>query len=179
MKNLILFTLILCSKLLFSQASGSANFSLNINFEKNIPVDQLEIFCYSKNGNTIESVEIKIDKANNSVNIIGRNHFVIPVSFPTLYFSYVDKTKLNQHSKQETERKNIFYLVTGLGIRSYDENINQIIKFSKEKPNVLITSKNENGKMIYKVENLNSWDINTYQYLKENLNISNSALKLN
>ncbi len=178
MKNLILLIVILFSKLFFAQASGSANFSLKIDFEKNIPVDQLEIFCDIKAGNTLKSVEVKIDKAYNSVSISGVNHFVIPVNFPTLYFSYIDKTKLNGHSEQVIERKNIFYLVTGQGIMSYDNNNGQNIRFSKELPNILITSNYQNKKDSYRIQYFTP-DSNLYNYFDGNLEITNSVLKLN
>ena len=177
MKNLILFIFILFSKLLFSQASGSADFSLNINFDKKIPVDQLLVFCYTKSGNRIESVELKVDKVNNSINISGRNDFIIPVSFPILYFLYTEKVKIDEHSNQELEKNNIFYLVTGFGIKSYNKNINHIIKFSKEEPNILITSKNENGNQSFHIENFEKNTIN--QDFQEAMKVSNTSLKLN
>lgn len=178
MKKLILLIVFLFSELLFSQASGSSNFSLHIDFEKNIPVDRLEVFCYTKAGNTLEFVNVKIDKANNSMSITGTNHFVIPVKFPTLYFSYIDKTELNGNSKQVIERKNSFYLVTGPGIESYSNNNGKKIRFSKELPNILITSKYEDKETSYRIEYFSA-DSNINRYFNENLEISNSALKLN
>ncbi|WP_426277266.1 hypothetical protein ACN9MN_17910 [Chryseobacterium sp. S-02] len=178
MKNLIVLIVILFSKLLFSQASASAQFNLTIYFEKDIPVEKLQTYCYSKAGNAIKTVEVKIDKENNSIILTGTNHFVIPVSFPVLYFSYTDKVRINDQTKQELERNNIFYLVSGFSISSYDEDKNRIIKFSKEKPNILITSKIENGKKILNIENFKDWDVN-HQHFKENLDISNTSLKLN
>lgn len=177
MKNLVLFIFILFSKLFFAQASGSANFSLKIDFEKNIPVDQLEIFCNIKDGNTLKSVEVKIDKANNSIIISGINHFIIPVNFPTLSFSYTDKSKLNEYSEQIIERKHIFYLVTGYGITSYSNNNGQNIRFSKELPNVLITSEYQDKNKLYRIQYFTP-DCNIYNYFDGNLEISNSVLKL-
>lgn len=69
----------------------------------------------------------------------GRNSFVIPVNFPTLFFLYTDKVKLQELSDEKIERNNVFYLAKGLGITSYNENINHIVRFSMEKPNILIT----------------------------------------
>lgn len=178
MKNLILLTGIFFSKLFLAQASGIANFSLKIDFEKNIPVDQLEIFSNIKAGNTLKSVEVKIDKANNSVSISGVNHFIIPVNFPTLSFLYTEKTKLNEYSEQVMERKNIFYLVTGNGITSYSSNNGQNIRFSKELPNVLITSEYQDKDKLYRIQYF-SPDNNISHYFNENLEISNSVLKLN
>lgn len=178
MKKLTVLIVILFSTLLFSQASGRSNFSFNIDFEKNIPVDRLEVFCYTKAGNTLESVNVKIDKANNSMSITGTNHFIIPVNFPTLYFSYSDKAELNGDSKQVIERKNSFYLVTGPGIESYSNNNGKKIRFSKELPNILITSKYDDRETSYRIEYFGP-DSNINRYFNENLQISNSTLKLN
>lgn len=178
MKKLIVFLFIFCSKLFFAQASSSAQFNLTIYFEKNIPVEKLQAYCYTKAGNTIKAIDVKVDKENNSVILTGTNHFVIPVSFPILYFSYTDKVKINDQTKQELERNNIFYLVSGFSISSYAEDKNRIIQFSKEKPNILITSKIENGKEILDIENFKDWDINS-QHFKEYLDTSNTSLKLN
>ncbi|SDM27364.1 hypothetical protein [Chryseobacterium taihuense] len=178
MKNLVLFILILFSKLFFAQASATANFSLKIDFEENIPVDQLEIFYNVKAGNTLKSVEVKIDKANNSVSINGINHFIIPINFPTLSFSYTDKTNLDGYSDQIIERKHIFYLVTGPGITSYSNNNGQNIRFSKELSNVLITSEYKDKNKLYRIQYFTP-DNNIYNYFNGNLEISNSVLKLN
>jgi len=178
MKNIILFIFILFSKFLFSQATDSAGFNLTINFEKDIPVENLQVYCYTKAGNTIQAINIKIDKTSNSINLSGTNSFVIPVNFPTLFFLYTDKAKLHELSDEKIERNNVFYLATGFGITSYNENINHIVRFSKEKPNILITLKNKNGQRLYEVQNFDFWEIGTNQYLKENLNLSNSTLRL-
>ena len=172
MKNIFLFTSFFFSKLLFSQAAISENFSLTINFEKNIPIKRLEAYYYNKPNNYIYSFEIKTNDFDNSITIKGKNHFIVDVKFPTIYFIYTD------NSNQELERKNIFYLVTGEGISSYNENINQIIKFSTEKPNILVSAENVNGKLIYQIENYTSNDIKYSNDLRENLNITNSSIRL-
>lgn len=178
MKSLSLFIFILISNSLFSQATASAEFSVTVHFEKDIPVENLHVYYYTNAGNTIQSINIKIDKTNNSVNLSGTNSFVIPVKFPTLFFSYTDKVKLHELKDEKIERNNIFYLAVGYGITSYNENMGKTIQFSKEKPNILITLKNENGKRLYDIQNFNSWEIGKNQYLLENLDLSNSAVRL-
>ena len=174
MRNLIVFIFILFPLLFYSQASSSGEFNLTISFERDIPVSKLSTYCYAKSGNNIQSVIVKIDCENNSITIRGENHYIFPVNFPILFFSYPENTQINKNSNQQIERNKIFYLINE-GLVTYDKNYN--LKFSKEKPNILIKAENKNGVESYNIENYDNWSGN-YLFSK-NLNVTNEVLKLN
>ena len=174
MKNLIVFIFILFPKVFYSQASSSGKFNLTIFFEKDIPVSKLNTYCYEKGGNNITSVIVKIDSENNSITVKGRNHYVTRVNFPILYFSYSEKIQIDENSDQQFERNRIFYLVND-GLTTYDENYN--LKFTKDKPNILIKTENKNGVESFSIENYDDWGGN--YYFNKNIKITNNVLKLN
>lgn len=174
MKKLIVFVFILFPIFFYSQASSSGEFNLTISFERDIPVSKISAYTYVKSGNSIETVNVKIDSLSNSITITGTNHYIIPVNFPILYFSYSENIRINKNSNQQLESSKFFYLINK-GLVTYDKNYK--LKFSKQKPNILIKAENKNGVETYNIETFDSWDGN-YLFLK-NLNITNEVLKLN
>ena len=174
MKKLIVFIFILLPKFFYSQASSSGEFNITVSFERNIPVSKISAYSYVKSGNWIKTVNVKIDSLSNSITIKGTNHYIIPVNFPILYFSYSENIRINEDSNQQLERSKIFYLINEK-LTTYDENYE--LKFTKDKPNILIKAENKNGVETENVETFDSWDGN-YLFLK-NLNITNEVLKLN
>lgn len=89
-----LYTLVLLlslSHLVFGQASNSSNFFINVEFEKNIHVEEIEAYYYQASNNIIERISFKPDSSKNTIEISGHHNYVVGAGLPVIVFSHKGK----------------------------------------------------------------------------------------
>lgn len=168
----ILSFYILLSTMVCGQTFVSADFSFKVKFEKDIPVEELEISYFTKYNNDLTEIRYKHNISKNEIEIFGNHIYVDGTQFPTILFSQKEKKlfytdTFREANKEERNTQNLFYLI----IEHHKvENLNKEIKFSKEYPNIIISYKNENGTI---------WDVSeraTQTYYE--MRISNELVKV-
>ncbi|MGJ1503224.1 hypothetical protein [Sphingobacterium multivorum] len=121
MKNklFILISFMLLTGVVFGQASGSSDFFISVQFEKNIPVEEIEAYYYQASNNNIDRVNIKPDRLKNTIEILGHHSYVVGAGLPVIVFSHKGKKIYDSHfagstrvEKEETVVQNLYYLVT-------------------------------------------------------------------
>lgn len=152
-KKYILSFFILLSTMVFGQTFVSADFSFKVKFEKEIPIEELEISCFTKSSNILTEIRYKHNISKNEIEIFGNHSYVNGSQFPTILFSQKDKKlfytdTFREANKEERNIQNLFYLIIE---NDKVENLNKEIKFSKEYPNIIISNKNEDD-MVLDVE---------------------------
>lgn len=188
MRKLFSLCLLLFPLLCYSQASTTGNFEIIVQFDRSIPVDNLDVSFYKTNGQEFNTIHYSTSPAENSIKISGSNSYIIGTSFPTLLFSYKTIVKKN-YLKPTDDNKNgmvsadepvettaIFYLITGHYIGSYDEPVKQAIRFSKTDASILVEK--EAGKE-YKVSFYNFNSGITDNRFREALSPANELIKIN
>jgi hypothetical protein len=93
----------------WSQASGSSEFAFTLLFDWKFPVDKIKLYVHEKNGNSLENVLCLTDKETNSITVIGGNHYIVGVRFPTLVCVYEG---LVYRRDTVLEKNTLFYLIT-------------------------------------------------------------------
>ena len=177
MKDFIILIFIIIPNFAFGQASGSGNFMINVKFEKEIPVEELEVYYYETSHNRIDKVNFKLNTIENTIEIFGHNDFVVGAGFPIIVFSHKGKkiyTKTHfAEDNEETETLNLFYLI----IKQDSFNggdFDKELKFSYEKPNIIVRFENINGIIKYKVSKEPTYFLPVYE-----MSISNKLIKIN
>lgn len=114
-KLYILISFILFSGVAFGQTTGKNVFNVKIRFDKEIPVDKIEVF-YNHEGlkNSFKYVNYRIDKIKNEIELFGENGWIIGgkhvCHFPVIVFSYSEMKKYdNGFNKKEERQTNTFY----------------------------------------------------------------------
>ncbi len=172
-KHYILTFFILFSGLAFGQASGSADFSFNVKFEKDIPLEEIEIFYFNKGGNNFTKINYKLNISDNEIELFGNHHFIVGAGFPLIVFSHKGKM-IYETTNEETETLNLFYLIIKRDtFHKDDEDFNKELKFSKEKPNVIVGFENVRGKIIYNILYEPTYFLPIYE-----MSISNQLVKV-
>lgn len=146
-KKHILSFFILLSTMVFGQKFVSADFSFKVKFEKEIPIEELEVSYFTKSTNYLTEIRYKHNISKNEIEIFGNHSYVNGSQFPTIVFSQKEKKlfytdTFREANKEDRNIQNLFYLIIE---KDKIENLNKEIKFSKEYPNIIITFKNENG----------------------------------
>jgi hypothetical protein len=126
MKNLIILISILIANFTFGQTNGGGTINLKISFEKDISIENIEVFFSSEENSKFNKINYEIDTFSNSIIIKGNHEWWGNLSFPTFVFSY-----------QQNDKIFMFYLASSLP--PYIEyNFDKKIVFSFEVPNVHI-----------------------------------------
>ena len=120
----------------FSQASGSANFTFEVKFEADIPLNNIELSYFPKGGNHFEKINYTADTVQHKLLIYGSNHFVLHVTFPTLVFSIKTKA-ISPYSQKEIDVTDNYYLISE-GPLTALWNTPKALKFTKEAPNIIL-----------------------------------------
>ncbi|MCZ8145175.1 hypothetical protein [Flavobacterium sp.] len=107
MKVLLICTLFSLQS--WSQASGSSAFSFTLLFDWKFPVEKIKMYVYEKNGNYIENVHCITNEETNSITVIGGNHYIVGVKFPTLVCVYEGVV---YRSDTVLQKNTLFYLIT-------------------------------------------------------------------
>lgn len=186
MKNLLIIISILISQFAFGQASNISNFFISVDFEKDIPVSEIEVFYYTASNNNIERINFKTDISKNAIEISGVHNYVVGAGLPVIVFSHKKKMIYNSHfdnydsinprkEKEEAEIQNLYYLVISIaGFSSANEDFRKKLKFSNEKPNIIIEHEYINGNVRYNVSNEPHYFLPVYK-----MSISNQLVKVN
>ncbi|WP_299365913.1 hypothetical protein [Winogradskyella sp.] len=179
MKYFTILIFIIFSNCVYGQASSWGDFFISIEFEKDIPVKQIEVAYYQSAGQNIERINFYPDSLKNTIEISGHHGFVVGASFPVVVFSYKERilndsnhNGLREEGKIEVE--NLYYLIIQKdSFSTSDEGFNSKLKFSNEKPNIIIRHKNINGKIKYNVSNEPDYFLPTNE-----MRISNRLVKV-
>lgn len=186
MKNLLIIISILISQFVFGQASNISNFYISVDFEKDIPVSEIEVFYYTASNNHIERINFKTDISKNAIEISGVHNYVVGAGLPVIVFSHKKKMIYNSHfdnygsinprkENEEAEIQNLYYLVISIaGFSSANEDFRKKLKFSNEKPNIIIELEYINGNVRYNVSNEPDYFLPVYK-----MSISNQLVKVN
>lgn len=181
-KLFILISFILFSGVAFGQASGSSDFFISVEFEDDIPVEEIEAYYYQGSNNNIERINFKPDSLNNTIEISGHHSYVVGAGLPVIVFSQKGTKIYDSHfdglarvEKEETQIQNLYYLVISrAGFSTADEDFRDKLKFSNKEPNIIIRYKNVNGKIQYNVSNEPHHFLPVY-----GMSISNKLVKIN
>lgn len=183
MKNLIFLICIIISNTIFGQASNSSDFFINVEFEKDIPVEEIEAYYYQASNNHIERISFKLDSSKNTIEISGHHNYVVGAGLPVIVFSHKGKKIYDSYfdgstnirvEKEEAEIQNLYYLVISkAGFSSANEDFRKKLKFSNEKPNIIIRYENANGKIRYNISNEPHYFLPVYE-----MSISNKLVKI-
>jgi len=184
MKNLIFLICIIISNTIFGQASNSSDFFINVEFEKDIPVEEIEAYYYQASNNHIERISFKPDSLKNTIEISGHHNYVVGAGLPVIVFSHKGKKIYDSYfdgstnirvEKEEAEIQNLYYLVISIaGFSSANEDFRKKLKFSNEKPNIIIRYESVNGNIRYNVSNEPHYFLPVYE-----MSISNKLIKVN
>lgn len=145
MKNLIILISILISTQSFGQTSGGGSVDLKIFFEKEISIQNIDVYYIEDNGSRFENITYIKNDPDNTLNIKGYHHWWAAPSFPTIVFRYIQndihhflyinpksekqnridgwKEEIHFHLKDlneiaEMNNKKIYYTVTIANIKS-------------------------------------------------------------
>ena len=155
----------------------SNKFNFKVKFDKDIPVENIDVFYIEKSGNYFEHVNYCLNISENEIEVFGENNYVIEVSFPTIIFSLKEKKTYHNHMNIETETaemQKLFFLVNYKG--SFEKDFDKELKFSHNKPNIRIKYKNIQGRLVYDVESI---EVNyTDSYFRSSAS-GNSMVKIN
>jgi len=171
-KKYILLFFILLSTMVFGQRGDVGYFSFKVKFEKDIPVEKIEVFYLKDIRNIFNKINYRVNVSDNEFEIFGTNSFVVGQHlFSKILFSYKEE-KLFKYDYDLTEKEvqNLFYLIGEFDTFPSNDSLKKEIKFSKEYPNIIISNKNENG-IIWDVSK-----ISTQTYYK--MPISNELVKI-
>ena len=157
--------------MVFGQASGTADFSIKVKFEKGIPVDKMEAFYFTRSGSRFNKINYKVNASKNEIELFGNNYFIIGAGFPIIVFSYKEE-KLYKYDYDLSEREvqNLFYLIIK---KDRLENLDKELKFSKEKPNITVNYKNNKGVINWEISNYETYSLPVYE-----MPISNELVKV-
>lgn len=152
--------LIILSNFTYGQASGSGDFLINIEFEQSIPVEQIKVAYYQSDGQHIEKIKFKTDSLKGTIEIYGHHSFVVGAGFPVVVFSYNERMLFDSNHNSITdieeviEIEHLYYLMIQQdNFSTSNEDFRFNLKFSNEKPNIIIKSENINGKIEYNISN--------------------------
>lgn len=185
-KFYIFLFLIFLSHFAFGQASNISNFFISVDFEKDIPVCEIEVFYYTASNNHIERINFETDTSKNTIEISGVHNYVVGAGLPVIVFSHKKKMIYNSHfdnygsinprkEKEEAEIQKLYYLVISIaGFSSANEDFREKLKFSNEKPNIIIEHEYINGNARYNVSNEPDYFLPVYK-----MSISNQLVKVN
>lgn len=183
MKNLIILISIIISHFAFGQASNSSDFLINVVFEENIPVSEIEVFYFKASNNHIERISFNTDSIKNEIEISGHHNYVVGAGLPVIIFSHKGKMIYDSHfdgstnprkEKEEAEIQNLYYLViTQAGFSTSAKNFHKKLRFSNEKPNIIIRYENNSGEIRYNVSNKPHYFLPVYE-----MSISNQLVKV-
>lgn len=124
MKNLLILIALLLTKFTFGQTSGGGTINLKVSFEKDILVEDIDVFYSSKNNSMFNEINYEIDTFSNSIIIKGDHEWWNVPVFPTFIFSY-----------QQNDKIYMFYLASS-SPPYIEHNFDKKIVFSFEVPNV-------------------------------------------
>jgi len=160
MKYITILIFIILSNFTYGQASSWGDFLINIEFEQSIPVEQIEVAYYQSAGQHIEKIKFKTDSLKSTIEISGHHSFVVGAGFPVVVFSYKERilNDSNHNSITDIEEvieiENLYYLIIQKdSFSTSDEDFHFNLKFSNEKPNIIIRYENISGKLKYNVSN--------------------------
>ncbi len=181
MKNKYLLTFLIIfywSNYAFAQASETSEFSINIKFDTNIPLDKIGVYFYERTNNYFEKINYKINTDKRELQLFGKNHYVSGVgyAFPTIVFSYNEKVT-DEHSNQEVEIERLFFLVTDY-FDTYPKDFDTEIKFTDEKPNILVKRERIKTDFIYETENITDFKWNMLWKIREQFAVSNTKIRI-
>lgn len=153
----------------WSQASGSSEFAFTLLFDWKFPVDKIKLYVHEKNGNSLENVLCLTDKETNSITVIGGNHYIVDVRFPTLVCVYEG---LVYRRDTVLEKNTLFYLITnGMESLSLEEPL-----FFSEKKKVIEVKRRLKGET-FQIEILKHKDL---QFLPmHSVDITTEMMRLN
>lgn len=163
MKNLLILIALLLTNFTFGQTSGGGKINLKVSFEKDILVEDIDVFYSSKNNSMFNEINYEIDTFSNSIIIKGDHEWWNAPVFPTFIFSYQQNDKIYMFYLASSSPPYIVY------------NFEKKIVFSFEVPNVHIT--NNNGTFELKFVGKGSDFINIYA-VNELIKIKNEKQKL-
>jgi len=167
----ILSFFILLSTMVFGQGSGTADFSFKVKFKKDIPIEKIEVLYFVKDGSRFNKINYKVNTSNNEIELFGNNYFIIGAGFPTIVFSYKeDKLYKYDNDLSEREIQNLFYLIIK---KDRLKNLDKELKFSKEKPNIIVDYKNNKGVINWEVSNYETHFLPMHEMI-----ISNELVKV-
>ena len=137
-KVIVILILMGCRNDLYGQASSRSDFKITVEFDADIPVEKVKTSYYKKSGAWFDEIRIERDTALNQIIISGRNEYITLVSFTTLVFTLSERT-IDVRTNDSINMTTQFFLFTN-GLESFDEErIDlKVIKFTKDKPCVLI-----------------------------------------
>ena len=123
---------------IFAQASSWSEFKITVEFNNDIPIEDVDVSYYKKSGNWFDRIGIERDSVSNQITISGQNEYITLVSFTTLVFTLSERT-IDVRTNDSINMTTQFFLFTN-GLESFDEErIDlKVIKFTKDKPCVLI-----------------------------------------
>jgi hypothetical protein len=177
MKTALISISLFVSLYALGQASRSSNFALLIAFEKDIPVQSITVAYYVKNGNGFVHINYQLDTIANTIQIFGKNHRVVGVSFPTLVFTMQHtNTPCGIAGTALVEKTKVFYLLSGFRLESYSPQINTVLKFNKEDAAILVEQLADDN---YVVTNATASSLMVDTRFNQRLFISDEIIKIN
>jgi hypothetical protein len=126
MKNLIILILALITNFAFGQTNDSGTINLKISFEKDISVENIEVFYSLQESSKFNEINYEIDTSSNSIILKGNHEWWASPAFSTFVFNYQQKDKIF-----------MFYLASSFP-PYIKYNFDKKIVFSFETPNVHI-----------------------------------------
>lgn len=113
-KLYIFLILISLSHFAFGQRGDSHNFNFKVKFDKNIPVDSLQIFYIEQESrlNAINTISYETNKKNEII-LKGENYSIAAAGnyFPIIIFS-LKENKFSKNSNEKIETYRLFYLIS-------------------------------------------------------------------
>lgn len=133
-KLCIILFLISLSHFAFGQTNGSGTINLKIAFDKEISINDIEVYYVKNDGSDLKNMYYTKDNNDNTLNIKSYHYWWGVPSFPIIVFSYPQKDKIF-----------MFYLVSSYSSPYVEHNFNKKILFSFNTPNVHIYRNKEGG----------------------------------
>ena len=174
MKLIFLLTLFISTSplIIIPQASSQSDFKLQLKFDKQIPVVDLDLFYFKKAGNRFDKINFSVDSINNQITLYGTNNYVLYVTFPTIVFQHkkrLDNAELNEAIYS-------FYLVSGGALSSYTGQQSKEVLFSYANANITLSLEFHNHNDTHKVMDVKR--TRTISGYENKLSLSNERIKI-
>lgn len=168
-KNYLLLITLLLSLFMHAQASGSADFMFKVKFDKDIPINKIEVLHFSTGGSYFKKIDLKRNSTNNEIEFSGINHYIVGAKFPLLVFSFRERSKDRYNAEKETETLKFFYLKIA---KDKIGDIDKEIRFTRQFPVLKVEYQYINEKIVYSVS------AEKADYLHEEVPVINELVKV-